>query len=434
MDTRSGTARAVGEDGAPELNIRLTGQRVDGWFVARYTAALIGVWTALVTPSSVTLAIRVGQLDPHGKTGSLALVASVGSVAAVLANPVFGALSDRSVSRFGQRRTYILGGFVVGSAAIVMIGFAPSVAMVALWWTVAQLTFNAAIAALVAVLPERVPTRLRGRVSGFMGMAPQVGVVGGTFLIQFIGTGGVWMFLVPVVIGLALVLPFTLTLREAPKTREQVGRVNGRVLLGSLWINPVRHREFGLVWLGRFFAWLSLYLLTTYKTYFLIDRLGYTTSNVAGILFDAMLLLAACLAVSSILGGWVSDRIGRRKPFVIAASLLFCAGMLTVAFADGLGQFLLGIAVAGLAQGLYMGVDYALVAEVLPDQKSEAAKGMGVFNLSSTLPQTLAPIVAPGLLAVAATDGRGNYTALYLFAAVLAVVAAVAIQLVRGVK
>lgn len=430
----TGPPVAEAAESPPELNIRLTGQRVGGWFVARYIAALIGVWTALVTPTSVTLAIRVGQLAPEGKAGALALVASLGAAAALVANPVFGALSDRSTSRFGQRRSYVLGGFVLGSVAVIGIGFAPTVPLVAAGWAVAQVAFNAAVAALVAVLPERVPGRLRGRVSGFMGMTPQVGVVGGTFLIQFLGTGGVWMFLAPVVIGLVLVLPFALTLRETPKTREQVGRVDWRVVFGALWINPVRHRDFGLAWTGRFFAWLSLYLLTTYKTYFLIDRLGYTTANVAPILFNAMLLLAGCLAFSSILGGWLSDRAGRRKPFVVAASLLFCAGMLAVAFAGDVAQFLVGIAISGLAQGLYMGVDYALVAEVLPDQRSAAAKGMGVFNLSSTVPQTLAPIIAPVLLAVGATGGQGNYTALYLFAAVFAVVAAVAIQLVRGVK
>ncbi|MEV5846144.1 MFS transporter [Streptomyces sp. NPDC051985] len=436
MNTASSGAIAepVVPGSAPEVNMQLTGQRIDGWFIARYIAALIGVWTALVTPASVTLSIRVGQLDPDGKASSLAFVASVGAAGALIANPLFGALSDRSVSRFGQRRPYIIGGVVLGSLAVIGIGFAPSIPTLALGWALAQIAFNAAVAALVAVLPERVPTLLRGRVSGFMGMTPQVGVVGGTFLIQFIGTDGVWMFFAPVLIGLALVLPFTLTLREAPKTREQVGKVDWRVVLGALWVNPVRHRDFAFTWIGRFLAWLSLYLLTTYKTYFLIDRLGYTTDTVAGILFDAMLLLAGCLAVSSILGGWLSDRIGRRKPFVVAASLLFCVGMLVVAFADHVGHFLVGIAIAGFAQGLYMGVDYALVAEVLPDQQSEAAKGMGVFNLSSTMPQTLAPIIAPALLAIGASGDTGNYTALYLVAAALAVAGAGSIQLVKGVK
>ncbi|WIY00992.1 MFS transporter [Amycolatopsis mongoliensis] len=428
------TSAATGTDSAPELNLRLTGQAVDKWFVTRYVLALAGLWTALLTPASVTLAIRVGQLNPEGKAGSLAVVASVGAFAALIANPVFGALSDHSTSRFGQRRPFIAGGFLLGALATIGIGFAPSIAFVAISWAAAQLAFNAAVAALIAVLPERVPARLRGRVAGFMGMVPQFGVVGGTFLIQFIGTAGVWMFFAPAVIGLVLVLPFVLTLRETPRSREQVGRLDWRVLAGALWINPLKHRDYALAWAGRFLAWIALYLLTTYKTYYLIDKLGYTTKNVASILFDAMLVLAVCVAISSVGSGWLSDRIGRRKPFVVAGSLLFTGGMLVVAFGTGIEHFLLGIAISGLAQGLYLGVDYALIADVLPDQNTAAAKGMGVFNLAGTIPQTLAPVLAPALLAIGAGGGRGNYTAMYLFAAVFALVSAAFIQLIRGVK
>lgn len=431
MITDNGAATA---ESAPARNVRLTGQAVGGWFVARYVLALIGLWTSLITPASVTLAIRVGQLDPAGKAGSLAFVASLGAAAALLANPIFGALSDRSTSRFGQRRSYIIGGIAVGSLATLGIGIAPTIPLVAIGWALAQTAFNAAVASLIAILPERVPAASRGRVAGFMGMTSQVGAVGGTYLIQLVGTRGVWMFLAPVLIGVLLVLPFALTLREVPRTREETAPINWRLLLGAMWINPRENRDFALAWAGRFLVWISLYLLTTYKTYFLIDRLGYSADDVAPVLSLAMLLLASCLGVSSIIGGWMSDRLGRRKVFVIAASVLFVAGMLVVAFAGNVEHFLVGISIAGFAQGLYMGVDYALVADVLPDGKTEAAKGMGVFNLSSTIPQTVAPILAPVLLTVGASGGTGNYTALYVSAAVFALAGAVAVQLIRGVK
>ena len=434
MSAVAAPSAPVATEGPPERNIRLTGQHVNGWFITRYIAALIGVWIALVTPASVTLALRVGQLDPEGKAGSLALVASVGAAAAIFSNPIFGALSDRSASRFGQRKPFIIAGMVIGCLAVFAIGLAPSIAFVAAGWALAQVAFNAAVAALMAVLPERVPNRVRGRVSGFMGMTIQIGVVGGVFLINLVGTHGAGMFIWPAAIGLALVLPFVLTLREIPKTRVELGRVDWRTLAGAMWINPFKYRDFGLAWTGRFFVWMSLYLLTTYKTYFLIDHLGYTTENVAPILFSAMLVLAACIALSSIPGGWLSDRLGRRKVFVTTASLLFAVGMLTVAFADSIAQFIIGIAIAGLAQGLYMGVDYALVAQVLPDQETEAAKGMGVFNLSSTIPQTVAPILAPMLLMLGANGSAGNYTSLYISAAILALCGAVFIQLIRGVR
>jgi MFS family permease len=422
------------EEGAPERNIRLTGQRVDGWFIAKFILSIIGVWVALITPASVTLAIRVGQIDPAGKAASLALVASAGAAAALLANPIFGALSDHSTSRFGQRRPFILGGLLGGVLSIIAIGFAPTIPLVAAGWVLAQLFFNAAIAALISVLPERVPAEIRGKVSGWMGMTGQVGVVGGVFLIQLVGTQGWAPFVWPAVVGVALVLPFVLTLRETPRTRDEVPPVSFRVLASSLWINPLKHRDFALAWLGRFLVWLSLYSLTTYKTYFLIDELGYTTSTVASVLTVAMFVLAVCIAISSIPAGWLSDKVGRRKPFVVGASLLFAVAMVVVASAGNVPQFIIGIGVAGIAQGLYMGVDYALVAEVLPDSRDQAAKGMGFFNLSSTIPQTLAPVLAPVLLSINASSGTGNYTSLFGAAAVFALLGAVVTQLIRGVK
>ncbi|MFJ4170724.1 MFS transporter [Paenarthrobacter sp. NPDC089714] len=415
------------------LQMEQTGQKVGGLFVTRYIASLIGIWLALLTPLSVTIAIRVGQIDPAGKATSLALVASVGAAASLFANPIFGALSDRSTSRFGQRRPFILGGVSVGALAVIGVGFAPNIWLVAVMWAIAQTAFNAAIAATIAILPERVPSKLRGRVSGFMGMTTQVGVVGGVFMSQLLGTQGAAMFIAPAVVGVLLVLPFALTLREVPKTKNEVPRTSILTIFAAFWINPLKNRDFALAWIGRFFVWIALYLLTTYKTYFLIDHLGYNTSNVAPILTIAMFVLAVCIAASSIPGGWLSDKLNRRKPFVVTAALLFVVAMTIVAFSTTVEMFILGIAIAGLANGLYLGVDYALVAQVLPNVGSEAAKGMGVFNLSSTIPQTIAPIIAPMLLTIAATPGSGNYTSLYLCAAVLALIGAGFTQMLRSI-
>ncbi|WP_220444962.1 MFS transporter [Paraburkholderia sp. DHOC27] len=423
------------QESAPERNIRLTGQKINGWFIARYIAAIIGIWVALLTPTSVTLALRVGQLDPAHKASSLAFVASLGAFVAIFANPIFGALSDSSTSRFGQRRPYIVGGMLGGTLAIFFIGFfASTLSMVAIGWVAAQLCFNAAIAATVSILPERIPSKLRGKVSGWMGMTTQVGVVGGVFLIQLSGTEGYGAFVWPAVVGALMVAPLLLTLREIPKTQGEVVPLSLQAVASSLWINPIEYRDFALAWLGRFLVWMSLYTLTTYKTYFLIDTLHYTTKTVAPVLTAAMFTLAVCIAISSIPSGWLSDKVGRRKPFVIAASLLFALAMIIVAHAGSIDQFIVGIGVAGLAQGMYLGVDYALVAEVLPDSSEQAARGMGFFNLSTTIPQTLAPVLAPVLLRIGATNATGNYAALFSGAAVFAVVAACITQLIRGVR
>jgi MFS family permease len=86
------------------------------------------------------------------------------------------------------------------------------------------------------------------------------------------------------------------------------------------------------------------------------------------------------------------------------------------------------MAIGGLGFGIYMAVDLALVADVLP--AGENAKDLGVLNIAGALPYSVAPAIAPAILAV----GNGSYGALYAVAGVCAVLGAAAILPVRRVR
>lgn len=144
-----------------------------------------------------------------------------------------------------------------------------------------------------------------------------------------------------------------------------------------------------------------------------------------------MLVLAVGVVLGSNVSGWLSDRLQRRKVFIVAASLLFGAGMGVIALSSTLTGFIVGIAVASLGQGVYVGVDYALVVSVLPDSETEAAKGMGLFNIANALPQSVAPAMAPLFLAI---GGGSNYAVLYLGAAGFALLGAFAVMFIKGAR
>jgi MFS family permease len=135
------------------------------------------------------------------------------------------------------------------------------------------------------------------------------------------------------------------------------------------------------------------------------------------------------LVTASLIGGKLSDRSGRRKIFVLTASLLYGSAMFVVAAATSFNGFVVGMAISGLGFGVYMAVDLALVADVLPD-KDSAAKDLGVFNIANALPFSIAPAIAPAVLAI----GNGSYGVLYAVAGVCAIVGAVAILPVKGVR
>ena len=73
--------------------------------------------------------------------------------------------------------------------------------------------------------------------------------------------------------------------------------------------------------------------------------------------------------------------------------------MFVIAIASNFNGFLVGMAISGLGFGVYVAVDLALVADVLPD-KDNAAKDLGVFNIAGALPFSIAPGIAPVILAI----------------------------------
>ena len=129
------------------------------------------------------------------------------------------------------------------------------------------------------------------------------------------------------------------------------------------------------------------------------------------------------------MAGRLSDRLGRRKVFVVGAAVVYAAALVVIATADGLGGYLVGMAIGGLGFGMYMAVDLALVVDVLPDTGS-AAKDLGVLNIAGALPFALAPAVAPAILAL----GSGSYAVLYTVAGGCALLGAAAILPVKGVR
>ena len=174
---------------------------------------------------------------------------------------------------------------------------------------------------------------------------------------------------------------------------------------------------------------LAYAFLTTYQAYYLLDKLGSAEDDVPRQLFLGTSAMSSVVVVASLLAGGSRTGPGRRKAFVGAASFVFGLAMFVIALASSFNGFVAGMALGGLGFGLYTAVDLALVADVLPDPES-AAKDLGVMNIAGALPSSVAPAVAPAILAV----GGGSYGLLYAVAGACAVLGAGAILRVKGVR
>ena len=415
---------------AIEPDLAAAVDRVGPGFISLYTLAYMSTCLVFLAPALVTLALKVNSLVGIDQAPrSLALVTGIGALVSMFGNPFFGRLSDRTSSSWGMRRPWMLIGVVGGSFGILVVALAPGIPFVLLGWCIAQLLFNALLAAMVAVLPDQVPAAQRGRVSGVLGVCLPVASVIGTFLVQLFSGHQLAMFMVPCAVGGFFVLLFALSLND----RRLAGAVpppwSVRELLSTFYVAPRKSPDFAWAFVSRFMFVLAYAFLVTYQAYYLLDKLGSAEADVPHQIFLSTVVQSVVLVLASLAAGRLSDRTGRRKVFVLSASIIYGLAMFAVAMASSLTGFLVGMAVSGLGFGMYMAVDLALVADVLPD-KDNIAKDLGVFNIAGALPFALAPAVAPAILSI----GGGNYGVLYAVAGVCAIVGAFAILPVKGVR
>ncbi len=430
--------------GSPAITTDRTGhgrRRVDdrgrgpqprvGWsFITLYALALTSTSLLFLAPVLVTLPLKLTSLVGLDRAPeSLALVAGVGALVSMVANPFFGRMSDRTTSRFGMRRPWMVIGLVGGICGVMVVAAAPNVLVVLAGWCIAQVFLNALLASAIAVLADQVPSEQRGLVAGVLGINVPIASVVGTFLVQLVGGRAVLAFALPCAVAAAFVLLFVVRLQDRRLTAAERPRWSWRELGGTFWVDLRANPDFGWAFASRFLFILAFAFLTTYQAYYLLSHLGSAEADVPRQVFLGTVAQAAVVVVASVVGGRLSDRSGHRKRFVLGAAIVYGTAMFVMAAAAGFDTFLIGMAISGLGFGIYMAVDLALVVDVIPVQSS-AGKDLGVMNIAGALPSSIAPAVAPVVLAFSG----GSYAVLYAVAGVCAVLAGLAILPVRRVR
>jgi MFS family permease len=402
-----------------------------GWgFISLYTFAYMSTSLLFLAPVLVTLALKVNSLVGIKQApGSLALVAGTGALVAMVGNPFFGRMSDRTTSRLGMRRPWMITGLIGGSVGIGIIALAPSISVVLVGWCIAQLFYNAVLATMVAVLPDQVPTVQRGLVSGVLGVCTPVGSVCGTFVVKLFAPSLLAMFLAPCAIGGLFVLLFAATLNDRRLVKSDKPKWSILEFASTFYVNPRKDPDFSWAFASRFMFVMAYAFLATYQAYYLLDKIGTAKADVPQQIFLGTLTQAVVVVAASVIGGKLSDRTGRRKIFVLTASIVYGVALFVVAIASNFSGFLVGMAISGLGFGVYAAVDLALVVDVLRDKRN-AAKDLGVFNIAGALPFSIAPAIAPAILAI----GHGSYGVLYAVAGLCAILGAFAILPVRRVR
>ncbi|ROO86774.1 putative MFS family arabinose efflux permease [Actinocorallia herbida] len=408
-------------------------------FVPRLALAQFGLYMAVLAPVIGGLSVKIQNLvGVDAAPSQLGLVAGTGAVLAMVCQPLAGRLSDRCASRFGMRRPFLVGGVVTLAVALVVCALAPNVPVLLVAWCAAQGAANFAFAASGATIADHVPDERRGGVSGIVGAVTPVGILVGSVLLSVL-PNDVLRFAVPAGVALVLGLWFALRLPDRVRTSPPAEPLGLRTLLTSFVFDPREHPDFGWAWLSKFFIMLGYGALTSYLTLFLAADFGMTDTD-DQLAFNAVANAASVLALVlfSLVGGFASDRVGKRKPFIVGGGLLMALALVGVAGTPllgdaGLTMIIVLEVVLGLGAGLFFAVDNALCLSLLPNPE-DTAKDLGVLNIANALPQSLAPFLA-GVAVIplgnALFDGAG-YSIWFLVGAVSCALGALLVLRIRS--
>ncbi|GAA3367204.1 MFS transporter [Streptomyces sannanensis] len=400
--------------------------RVTGRWTAALSLATLAVFMAFFTPIQILLPLQLAHVDAASKASALAWVTGFGALVALLANPLAGALSDLTTSRFGRRRPWIAGGALAGAVGLVLTSHQQSVPGITAGWCLAQAGLNAMLAGVTAPVADQVPVGQRAAVSGWTGITQSLGLVLGALLVTTVTDDVGSDYLLIALLTVAFALPYTLCFSEPLLPRRSRRPLRPVLLLTGLWVSPRRHPDFAWAWLSRFLINLGNALGTLYLLYYLTDEVHLRDPD-SGVLILTLLYTgaAACTAVPV---GVVSDRLGRRKPFVVGCSVVMAAAALMLATAHSWPAVMAAAVVLGAGFGVYIAVDQALVTQVLPTAENRA-KDLGVINIANSGPQVLAPALAAPVVA-----HLGGYPALYVVTAGVTVAGGVLVGRIRGVR
>ena len=388
--------------------------------------ALVGLFVALLPPVIVSLALKVNEIAADNTAGILSLALGLGALMALLMNPLAGRLSDRTRGRFGMRRPWIISGIVAGYLSLILLTQAGDVFSLVLAWMLVQLSFNAAIAALLAIMADSVRPKNRGRVAAAVGVAQNGSLVIGVFIVQLFDATTPQV-LVPGAVGCAVVIIFALTFKDRVLTEKPATAFGVKDFFGSFVFDPRKNPDFGWAWLMRFLLTAAAVTATNYLALYLINNLGVSEADAANAVFYATLFNVVGVVSTTFVAGWLSDRLGRRKIFVFVAALVAVVGLLILAFAPNLTVVYVAQLIIGAGIGSFYAVDLALVTDVLPSS-TDNGKDLGVVNIAQALPQSLVPAAAGGVVAAV------GYPGLFISGAVLGILGAVAAFRVKGVR
>jgi Na+/melibiose symporter-like transporter len=385
-----------------------------------------------IAVKQILLANQVSIFDPAHSIATFTVIVTIGAVIGVVVSPLAGAISDRTTSRWGRRRPWIIFGVCLGAIGLILMANSFSFWPLLAGEILVQLSFDVIMSATTAIIPDQVPLGQRTAVSAFVGMSPIVGGLLGVILVARFSnpavdpTRGYMVLLITVLI---IVLPFVLVLREERLPREALPTFSWKVFLSQFIVNPRKHPDFFFMWMSRCLIFLAYGMMNTYLLFYLKDAVGYANPTVGVVIFN--LTAGILVIISAIVSGLISKKTGRIKIFVIGGALVMMIAMSILALVHTWPTSLIAAAIFGLGFGTYLSIDLILAVRVLP-KVIDRGKDLGLMNIAIFLPLVLSQVI--GGIVLTMIPGVFGYTVFLGIAAVFLLGTGLLIVPIKGVR
>lgn len=430
------------ESGVENSVINKAPERLTSAQLLRMSAFWFGLqffWTSallIVLPGKVREFVPLESLG-----GYLSLIKGLGSIVVISTQLTVGFISDHAYSKLGKRRPFMLFGVITGCAAIALFMIAPQY-----WWLLSaylliEFTLNVASVPFQSLLPDLVPKLQHAYAGSVMGALHLTGNLLGLLSLLAITLiygsntdAGYRELLLPayivILVGTMLIVVFGIDEEKwAQAVRETItGAVKSISILPGTVVKFAKtaptvfgciihdykkvdlRKQPNFVWLAlsRFAVFLGYHSFLTFVKYYTeinLDRESWLVSiGIAPEKVGSFLgLVTPAMLVFFILGGlggnlasaFLADRYGKKA--VIAGGMII-AGVMDIPLiftsnvwiAIGAGMAL------GVGWGAFLAADWAFACTLMP--KDRAGSFMGIWDVTTLLPQILAPIIAGGVI------------------------------------
>ncbi len=381
---------------------------------------------------------KVNDIMPKGEQNATwGMILAIGAAEATIGPALMGWLSDRTSTKWGRRRPWIFSGALLTCVACGILGTAMTVPALVIGYLILQIADDIGTGPYSAIVPEFVPEEHRGRASGVLGML--------NFSAQVIAA-------MVAFIGIKMAIPHTIlfgsiavlhlvcmALVVTALKEEPFPKVVARKFNAEIWISPWRDANFRWVWAIRFLVAFGFYILTAFGQNYLKDviqnfsplpPLSDDPKDAATLAAVVVIVVLSLTAIGgALIGGRLADKVGRVRVIQVAGLIMFAA-ILPFAFTHSFAVILALALIFGVGYGAFSSADWALVADVLPND-ADMAKDMGIWQSSIALPQIFNGLLGTQIDRMNGPSGTSGYSFAFALASVLFIAGSAGVMFVK---